>query len=318
MMRDLRALAAALLLPVLLCPALRAQDAESGDSQDYQKMMQQMMKSANYSQTQEETWDARLKVVSGSVMVKPSDSEEWSKITGEMPLEHDDAVKTGPDGVAELYLDDKGAISLGRNTQVEMTSLDQTDAVFSLTFGSLVAKVKKLMNEKFKLQVRTPNAVCAVRGTEFAVEYAQMGKETSVAVFDEGRVAVTPQAEGEGEPQEYTLEKNTELLLSPGKKRFRPVALARMARHKGMVGQMRGRLAAFKGWKPRTQAKRAALRDQALKRRIIRKQLREKAPAKAKARRSARARAAARRAAAERKAGSEAQAAEELQEPGQE
>jgi hypothetical protein len=304
--------AALLLLTALFCPVLRAQDEEGGDTQDYRKMMQQMMNSAGQAQSQSENWDARLKVVSGSVMVKPSDSEEWSKITGEIPLSSDDAIKTAADGVAELYLDDKAAVSVGRNTELEMNSIEQSDTIFSLIHGSLIAKVKKLMNEKFKLQVRTPSAVCAVRGTEFAVEYSQLGKETAVAVFDEGRVAVTPQGLEEGAEQEYTLEKNMELVFGPDRKRFRPVPLSRMSRHRGAVTQMRGRVAAFKKWKPRSESKRAALRDQALKRKIIRKQLKEKKAGQGKTRRSAKARAAARRAARQ------AAEAEAEQEPGQE
>lgn len=304
--------AALLLLSVLFSPALMAQGEEGADSQDYRKMMQEMMNANSYNQNQSENWDARLKVVSGSVMVKASGSEEWSKVTGEVPLESDDAVKTSADGVAELYLDDKGAVAVGRNTELEISNIEQSDAVFTLSHGSIVAKLKKFMNEKFKFQVRTPSAVCAVRGTEFAVEYSQLGKETAVAVFDEGRVAVTPQGLEEGADQEYTLEKNMELVFGPDKKRFRPVQLARMSRHRGAVAQMRGRLAAFKGWKPRSQARRAALRDQALKRKIIRKQLKEKKAVKGKTRRSAKARAAARRAARE------AAEAEAEQEPGEE
>ncbi len=273
LMRILQKAALPLLLLGLLCPALKAQDE---DAQDYQKMVQQMMKSGNYEQKQEEEWDARLKVASGSVMLKPAHADEWSAVTGEVPLAPDDTVKTGPDGVADILLDDKGVVSLGRNTQFEVNTVEHGDTIFSLGFGSVVAKIKKFVSDKYRLQVRTPSAVCAVRGTEFAVEYSQMGKETGVAVFDEGRVAVTPQAEEGGEQaQEYTLEKNTELVFGPNNKRFRPVRLARMARHKGALGVTRSRLAALKGWKPRSAARREALRDQALKRRVIRRQIKK-------------------------------------------
>jgi hypothetical protein len=321
MRRSNAALFIGLLAACALTP-LSAQDETGGEQQDYRKMMQDMMKSGNYSQEQAETWDARLKVVSGSVMVKPSGSEEWSNITGEIPLDPEDSVKTASDGVAELYLDDKGALYVGRNTQLDITSLAQSDAVFSLNYGSLVAKVKHFLNDKFKLQVRTPAAVCSVRGTEFAVEHSQLGKETTVAVFDEGRVAVKQAEEAEGDGQEYTLEKNTELSLGPEKKRLRQVQLSKMSRHKGELGTMRARLAALKGWKPRSQARRSALRDQALKRRVIRRQLKEGAQSvegaqpKVRSRRAAKA-AAARRAKARRQA-REAAAKEAAQDAGQE
>ena len=295
---------------VLFCALLAggaaafAQDEEGG-AQDYnQLMIQQAMKSGNYGQSQSQSWDARLKVVSGTVMVKTINGDEWSKITGEMPLDPNDVVKTSGDGLAEIYLDDKGAIYLGRNTELEITDLELEDTIFSINFGSLVAKVKHFLNEKNKLQVRTPSAVCAIRGTEFAVEYSKMGKESSVAVFDEGRVAVT-EADGSGDKtQEYLLEKNTEIHFDPSHKRFRAIPLSRMGRHRGSLTAMRARLTSLKGWKPRSLTKRADLRNQALKRKVIRKQLKERG-GNPKSKRGAKARAAARRAKAARQAAGE-------------
>ncbi len=300
-----------MLKTALLCaliaagPAAYAQDEEMSQ-QDYQQMMvQQAMKSGNYGQSQSQSWDARLKVVSGTVMVKTVAGDEWSKITGEMPLDPNDVVKTSADGIAELYLDDKGSITLGRNTELEITELVQEDAIFTLNVGSLVAKVKHFLNEKYKMQVRTPSAVCAIRGTEFAVEYSQMGKESSVAVFDEGRVAVTQADDSGKEQQEYLLEKNTEIHFDPAHKRFRAIPLSRMGRYRGSIVTMRTRLASLKGWRPRSLTKRADLRNQALKRKVIRKQLKERG-ANPKAKRGAKARAAAAKRAKARQAAAEA------------
>lgn len=268
----------AMIKAVFFCLAFCAAPAaaqEEVDEADYRKMMEKMMSSGNnYSQSQSQSWDARLKVVSGTVMVKTVDGDEWSRITGEMPLDPNDMVKTSADGLAELYMDDKAAISVGRNTELEISSLEQEEAVLSINFGSLVAKVKHFLNAKHKFEVRTPSAVCAIRGTEFAVEYSQLGKESAVAVFDEGRVAVTQADDPSGRAgQEYLLEKNTEIVFNPAQKRFRPMPLSRMGRHRGALAGMRKRLETLKGWKPRSAAKRAELRDRALKRRVIRKEL---------------------------------------------
>ena len=258
------------------------------------QLLEKAMKSGNYGQSQSQSWDARLKVVSGTVMVKTVAGDEWSRITGEMPLDPNDVVKTSADGVAEVYLDDKGAIALGRNTELGITDLEQEDAVFSLNTGSLVAKIKHFLNPKQKLQVRTPAAVCAIRGTEFAAEYAPMGKEASFAVFDEGRLAVTQSEDPGGEAQEYLLEKNSELRFSPSQKRIRAIPLSRMGRHRGALGTVRARLSALKGWKPRSVTTRAELRNKAL-RKVIRKQLKDGGVNKPKAKRGAKARAAAKR-----------------------
>jgi len=259
--------------------------AQEMSESDYRKMMEQVMKTGGtQAQAESQSWDARLKVISGSVMVKTVEKDEWSAITGEIPLDPNDMVKTASDGVAEIYLDDKGAIAVGRNTELEISSLEQEDAVLTLSFGSLAAKIKHFLNSKHKFQVRTPSAVCAIRGTEFAVEYSQLGKESAFAVYDEGRVAVNQAEDASGQPpQEYLLEKNTEIVFNPAQKRFRPGSISRMGRHRGAMLNMRKRLPALKGWKPRSAAKRAELRDRALKRRVIRKELDRGAKAKTSA-----------------------------------
>lgn len=276
-MRSLKLAVFSLLLSV--APAAAQEMSES----DYRKMMDQVMKTGgSQAQAEAQSWDARLKVISGSVMVKTVEKDEWSAITGEIPLDPNDMVKTASDGVAEIYLDDKGAIAVGRNTELEISSLEQEDAVLTLSFGSLAAKIKHFLNSKHKFQVRTPAAVCAIRGTEFAVEYSQLGKESAFAVYDEGRVAVSQAADASGQPpQEYLLEKNTEIVFNPAQKRFRPGSISRMGRHRGAMLNMRKRLATLKGWKPRSSARRAELRDRALKRRVIRKELDRNTKAKA-------------------------------------
>lgn len=261
------------LVCLLLAAPAAAQDYKEVSEDDYKRMMDQAMKSGTYSQGQAQTWDARLKVVSGEVQMKSVDTPDWVKVTGEVPLDPNDTVKTSADGLAELYLDDKGVIYLNRNTELEVSSLDQDDSVFSLSFGSLVAKIKHFLSEKQKFKVRTPAAVCAIRGTEFAVEYSQMSKESGVGVFDEGRVAVM-QADESGETgQEYLLEKNSEILFNPSQKRFRAVPLSRMGRHRGVLTGVRKRLLGLKGWKPRSAARRSELRNAALMRRVMRKDL---------------------------------------------
>lgn len=265
-------LAAAVLLQAFWTVAQAQQPGADASDSDYKQMLEYAMKSGKYNSS--ENWDTRLKRVSGEVFVKPAGGTEWSKIEGNIPLDREDSVKTGSDGIAEIYLDDKGAMTLGRNTEFEVSSVEQSDSIFTLKLGSIAAKIQHFLNEKLKMQVRTPSAVCAVRGTEFAVEYSQLGRETSVAVYDEGQVAVSTLDENGGAGQEYALEKNTELIFNPSQKRFRPTAISRMSRHRFIIMAMRQRVTGLKKtWRPMTQTRRSALRDQALKRRVIRKQI---------------------------------------------
>lgn len=258
---------------VILCStAARAQERVMTQA-EYKKLMEQAMKSGTYSQEKAQSWDARLKPVSGSVMIKPSGRDEWSGVAGEVPLDPGDMVKTGSDGLAEVYLDDKGAIYLSRNTEFEVSSLDQEDAVLALAVGSLVAKIRHFLNDKFSFKVRTPSAVCAIRGTEFAVEHTRLSEESAFAVFDEGKVEVTPSGKG---ASGFLLEKNSEIVINPDRKRFKVVKLFRMGRHRTAIGKMRKRLSSLKNWRPRSMEKRKQLRERALKGKTIRRNLRDK------------------------------------------
>ena len=264
-----------ILVPAILafCTAAHAQ-LPGADNPEYQKMIENAMKSGKYSQGGLQNWDVRLKRVAGEVFVQPEGAAEWSKIEGAIPLETGDSVKTGSDGSAEIYLDDKGAMALGRSSELKISSVDQSDSIFSLVSGSFAAKIQHFLNEKFKMQIHTPTAVCSVRGTEFAVEYSQLGKETSAAVYDEGKVVISPLDEKGEQGQEYTLEKNTELTFKSSEKHFRPAALAKMTRYRAGVILMRQRMKTLKRtWLPTSQDNRSALRDQALNRRIVRRQI---------------------------------------------
>ena len=256
---------------VLVPGGINAQNASR--TVDYQAVLQEAMKSGKYNQGQDEDWDARLKKISGNVRVKALGSEEWSALEGEMPLDSDDSIKTA-DGVAEVYLDDKGVVTVGRNTELTISSLKKSDAAFTLKFGNIAAKIQHFLDEKLKMQVRTPSAVCAVRGTEFAVEYSQLGKDTGVAVFDEGRVAVSPLADS-GQPQsEYLVEKNTELTFSPSQKRLRTVPLSRMSRYRTSIMAMRTRVNTLrKSWKPVSDVRKSSIRDSVFKRNIMRPEI---------------------------------------------
>ena len=77
----------AVILSACLLACAAGARAQEMDEQDYRKMLDQAMKSGNYSQNQAESWDARLKVVSGTVMVKAVEKDEWSRVSGEIPLD---------------------------------------------------------------------------------------------------------------------------------------------------------------------------------------------------------------------------------------
>lgn len=110
------------------------------------------------------------------------------------PLRAGETLRTGPGGAARLFLaEGRGQVQLMPESEFTLDEGDSGhDFLGALKQGMvrLVAQLK--LKERF--EVRTPAAVCAVRGTDFAVEI--VGAETRVRVFS-GVVAVTATADGQ-------------------------------------------------------------------------------------------------------------------------
>lgn len=195
---------------------------------------------------EEDVWDARLTKASGSVTVVLGD-EGGAQVPGEegMPLSSGDRLRTGPDGEAELALDPDNLIELGPGSDLEVGSLEPSASSFSLWAGLLLARLRAAAGLGWS--VRTPDAVAAVRGTEFAVELDAEG--TTVGVFDEGKVALSASdPDGFGET---LLEAGREATARRGAKGPLNVQrLTRIERHRIRVGRMRGRPALLRrGWR---------------------------------------------------------------------
>ncbi|MBI5884431.1 MAG: FecR domain-containing protein, partial [Elusimicrobia bacterium] len=137
-------------------------------------------------------WDARVTRVQGEVTVFANGSVEGVPAVEGMPLDEGDHVRTGTDGRAELALSAESVLDLGPGSAITLTDLKPRQTLLNLDLGTLVAKLRWQKTQGRRLDVMTPTVVAAVRGTEFGVT-VQEGGDTSVGVFDEGRVAVRTQ-----------------------------------------------------------------------------------------------------------------------------
>ena len=131
-------------------------------------------------------WDARVTAVSGEVVVHPAGGgDDLAAETG-MALEEGDRVATSSDSTAEIALDGGSLIALRESSDFTLENTSKDASIFSLSLGSILAKIEKLGSRS--LSVRSPTSVAAVRGTEFGVD-VEAGR-SHVGVFDEGRVEV--------------------------------------------------------------------------------------------------------------------------------
>ena len=125
----------------------------------------------------------------GNVEVYLPRAQTWSRVT-EVPwrVEKGDKIRTGGGSTASLLTPDGSKILLGSSSEFEAESSAGVGelALFKLELGSLKAWVTKSLNRRFR--VRTPTAICAVRGTAFMVDVA--ASRATLIDVSEGVVAV--------------------------------------------------------------------------------------------------------------------------------
>lgn len=107
-----------------------------------------------------------------------------------LPIRPGEKVTTGADGQTRLFLAKGNAVvELGKSSSLTLDQDDDNGFAAGLDHGiaQVRALVGKWANKKFS--VRTPAAVCGVRGTEFMVTAL---KEKTIVLVREGHVVVTP------------------------------------------------------------------------------------------------------------------------------
>jgi len=114
--------------------------------------------------------------------VKVKDSLEWN-----------DLLKTDAQGRLRAGLTDGSILSLGSNSELRVVQSDAASQQTSIevNYGKLRNQVVKITKPDGKYEVKTPNAVIGVIGTDFYVAYAD--NQTTVICYV-GTVTVTPGA----------------------------------------------------------------------------------------------------------------------------
>ena len=128
---------------------------------------------------------AMLTAFSGTVQVH---QQAWIPVkNAPYPIENGDTVRTAGRGSATLTFADGSRVELAGNTAFTLEETAPGSYIMGLSLGRLKAFVAHIASRSF--QVRTPTAVCAVRGTEFQVEVAGDGR-TNVDLY-KGLLAVS-------------------------------------------------------------------------------------------------------------------------------
>lgn len=106
-------------------------------------------------------------------------------------LAWNDLLNTGAQGRLRARLTDGSILSLGSSSELKVLQHDAASQQTSIemNYGKLRNQVVKIVKQDGKYEVKTPNAVIGVIGTDFYVGYAN--NQTTVICYV-GKVAVTP------------------------------------------------------------------------------------------------------------------------------
>src|SRR3989338_3343944 len=127
---------------------------------------------------------------SGAIYFKAKGEKKWIVAEVDIEINEGDRIRTGTDGRMELLLQDGSKLSIGNNTEMEITRFlidkDKRSGTIFLIKGKLRAIVAKFSG-RTDMKVKTPTAVAGIKGTDFIV--MNEGK-ANVLFGEEGSVEV--------------------------------------------------------------------------------------------------------------------------------
>jgi hypothetical protein len=121
--------------------------------------------------------------VNGDVQVKRAGESAFAALSLNDLLYAGDEVKTGPSSQASLATKGGAEVRLNQNSSFNIEASGKVREMLRLRVGQLWTR---MLHKMAKLDVRTPSAVCAVRGTEADIEQRSL---LTVKVY-EGHVDV--------------------------------------------------------------------------------------------------------------------------------
>lgn len=152
--------------------------------------------------------DAELIAFSGNVEVRPGREGKWAAARRNMDITEGSAVRTAAGASAVVLLPNKTKVWMKESSNLELEQRQTLASRLALMFGRIKLRVPHLLRKE-KFEVRTPSAVCAVRGTEFTVDTDEIGRMNINVLYGEVKLNfVVPPEKGLAElyiPQGRTL-----------------------------------------------------------------------------------------------------------------
>lgn len=180
--------------------------------------------------------EAKILSMAGQVEARQTREGKWAPASDGMEIAEGGAVRTGDSGAAVLLLPNKSKIWMKGASSLEVEQRQTLASRLALLFGRIKVRVPHLMRKE-RFEVRTPAAVCAVRGTEFTMAAAEDGKTDLQVLFGEVKLKFSvPPAKG---PSEFNIPQGQSLSSPEEGKAAKPALLTASAER-----------AALENWNP--------------------------------------------------------------------
>ncbi len=137
--------------------------------------------------------DVKIIKIEGDVKFKQSVSSEWKDAVPSTIVPEGGAIMTGVNSMAMLDSGNNSTIWMRENTTLEVEQKKDLITRLNLVFGKIKVRVPHL-RRKEKYEIKTPMAVCGVRGTDLVIESDKEGKMTLQVLFGSVKVSyIAPQ-----------------------------------------------------------------------------------------------------------------------------
>ncbi|MCK4935970.1 MAG: FecR domain-containing protein, partial [Elusimicrobiales bacterium] len=132
---------------------------------------------------------SKILAFTGKVEVRLSiDDEDWIPVKRNMIIKEGGTIRTGSNGAAVIRMPNKTKIWLRANSNLEVEENKSFSSRISLLFGSIKIRVPHLLKRE-KFRVKTPTAICAIRGTEFTLSTSEEGKMRIAVLYGEVKLS---------------------------------------------------------------------------------------------------------------------------------
>ena len=152
--------------------------------------------------------ESKIIAFSGNVEVRITREGQWAPAAENMEIPEGGAVRAGADGSAVVLMPNKTKIWIKESSSLELEQRQTLASRLALVFGRIKVRVPHLLRKE-KFEVRTPSAVCAVRGTELTVDTNEAGAMNINVLYGEVKLTfVVPPEKGKSEfyiPQGRTM-----------------------------------------------------------------------------------------------------------------